>query len=131
MRNFHIRKTIIKEFKLKKYYAFLYLLIALFFGSCYGIEEFNPGTAYFTTENNTLVLYYSGEYNKNDVVFELHSLNPITDERKSSSILSVDKLDSKLVIKYEDDIPAGFTAMIYVFIYGKFEKAITVQDIKK
>ena len=113
---------------MKKNYTILCLLIFFLFTSCYEIEEFEPGNAYFTTDN-TLVLYYDGEYNKDDVRFELHTLNSATGERKSFSIISIDndKENSKLIIKYEDTIPTGFATKIYIFKYGKYETAVTVE----
>lgn len=111
---------------MKKIISLLYISLILILTSCYEIEEFEPGNAYFTT-NNTLILYYDGEYNKDDVRFELHTLNPDTGEEKSFSIISIDKENSKLIIKYEDTIPTGFVAKIYVFKYEEYETAVTVE----
>ena len=113
---------------MKKIISLLYISLIFILTSCYEIEEFEAGNAYFTSEN-TIVLYYSGEYNKNDVRFELHTQNPSTNEKKSFSIISIDndKENSKLIIKYEDTIPTGFATKIYVFKYGKYETAATVE----
>ena len=96
------------------------------FTSCYETEEFVSGNAYFT-EDNTFVLYYSGEYDKDDVCFELYSLNPSTDERITHSILTVDKSDGKLIIKYENTVSKGFITKLYVYVYGKYKTAVTVE----
>ncbi len=116
---------------MKKIYTFLSLLIFFLFASCYKTEEFVPKNAYFTTDN-TLVLYYDGEYNSDDVDLTLHSLNPSTEERKSLSIISIanDKENSKLIIKYEGTVPTGFASKIYVYKYGVYETAITVEWTK-
>lgn len=113
---------------MKKIISLLYISLIFILTSCYEIEEFEPGNAYFTTDN-TLILYYDGEYNKDDVRFKLHTLNSATEERKSFSIISIDndKENSKLIIKYEDTIPTGFATKIYVFKYGKYETAVTVE----
>ena len=112
---------------MKKIISLLYISLILILTSCYEIEEFEPGNAYFTSEENTLILYYDGEYNNDDVRFELHTLNPDTGEEKSFSIISIDKENSKLKIKYEDTIPTGFVAKIYVFKYEEYETAVTVE----
>lgn len=101
-------------------------MFSLLFLSCCGTEEFVPGNAYFT-ENNTFVLYYNGEYSEADVYFELHSLNPSTDERITHSILTVDKSDGKLIIKYENTVSKGFITKLYVYVYGKYKTAVTVE----
>lgn len=116
---------------MKKFALLFCLLSALALTSCDPIEEFEPGKAYFTADN-TIVLYYSGEYDKGDVTLELHALNPGTDERLSRSITSIaaDESNSKLIIEYDEPIPDGFVTMIYVFIYDVYETAVTVQTIK-
>lgn len=113
---------------MKKIISLLYISLIFILTSCYEIEEFEAGNAYFTPEN-TIVLYYSGEYNKDDVRFELHTLNPDTEEEKSFSIISInnDKENSKLIIKYEDTIPTGFATKVYVFKYENYETAVTVE----
>lgn len=113
---------------MKKNISLLYISLILILTSCYGIEKFETGNAYFTSEG-TIVLYYAGEYNKDDVRFELHTLNSYTDEPKSFSIISIDndKENSKLIIKYEGTIPTGFATKIYVFKYGEYENAISVE----
>ena len=101
-------------------------MVSLLFLSCCGTEEFVPGNAYFT-ENNTLVLYYNGEYSEADVYFELHSLNPSTNERIKHSILSINKSEGKLILKYGDIIPNGFITKVYVYVYEKYKTAVTVE----
>ncbi len=113
---------------MKKKYTLLCLSIFFLFTSCYETEEFEPGNAYFTTDNQ-LVLYYDGKYDENYVDLTLNSLNPSTEEKKSFSIISIenDKENSKLIIKYEGTISTGFVTKLYVFKYGEYETSITVE----
>ncbi len=116
---------------MKKNISLLYISLILILTSCYKTEEFNSGNAYFTSEG-TIVLYYAGEYNRDDIYFELHTLNSSTDEQKSLPIISIenDKENSKLIIKYEGTIPTGFASKIYVYKYGVYETAVTVEWTK-